>query len=352
MGTVALRLFFAILCAGLVVLPFFLLYGREVRNVAESDQLLRFMPPQQAVNTGYISFRIKLLSIDLTQGRSDMMIYNIRPFGRFAAAPGSMFLSRDTILFVNGNQIRLPADIPPGEQRITVQHAGGNVNHYPFDKHTLRLGFYAMTADELQASVRAAASGTNLGRSPFVPLGWTIASRSALSMSIENEGTPQLADLGVNDVTLAIRRHGAHRWFAMTIVGLMWAMSLVALANTVVVVFYRLDVNPTLFAVNALLLAALPIIRNSMPRVPAYGTLTDTLGLYWNITLVSLSMIMLSLFSFLKHRTEDRHRRARQARAAAIEAHNMQRKLRAEQKNQDPTAAQAAPQLPMIPHRV
>ncbi|KAI9179165.1 hypothetical protein H9P43_005827 [Blastocladiella emersonii ATCC 22665] len=315
-----LKMVFFLLCMAMFAIPLGLLYGREERINARAENLLRFSPPAATAAGGYISAQIKVTKVDLLQGTSEVMLTNIRPYGKYAASPGSLFLARDTYIFVNGNRAHLRADVPPGDRKLTIEHQSGNVNDYPFDSHSLRIGFYAMTDKSLAETLAATATNSSLKGSPFIPLEWAVSTRQPYAMDAVVDGPGGLPDVGVNNLALKVRRRTSTKLYSALMFSTMWVQSLTLLGMTVLLIIYRSEVNPGLLALNVSFLYILPALRASQPMVPPVGTLADALGYFWNLTLLALSFIVLTIYMWLKNRTEARQRRARRAKAA-IEAH-------------------------------
>ncbi|KAJ3369741.1 hypothetical protein GGF31_005046 [Allomyces arbusculus] len=311
--------FVAVLVAAVAVAPVATYLWFQVRAPAMNAGMViaSYVPTAEVMRNGYLDVEVKWMGVDVVGGQSQVIVTKVRPFGQYAAGPGSTFLQQGIELFVNGNRKSLSADTPPGPMTVPIVHQDGNPNYYPYDQHTARLGMYAMTTTDLAATVAALAANTTLGRNPFVPLKWTITAAgpaTAFAVSSTTDDAAPMAALGIADVPVTIARTVATKAVATGIMVGMWLIALCATAAAVTHVSAgsvegkaggvvesegKAGSAMTAFAV---LLLALPALRAAQPQVPPVGTLADTTGYFWHLFLTSFSFVLVGLHSLAVRR--------------------------------------------------
>ncbi|CAO3639068.1 unnamed protein product [Cunninghamella echinulata] len=98
-----------------------------------------------------------------------------------------------------------------------------------------------------------------------------------------------------------ITRNLATKGFSLFVVVLSWILSLCQFFIAIQSVFRNRPIIPTLLAVPATLLFALPSLRGAQPGIPPIGIFLDIAGFYWNMALVAISLIagcLLFIFQF------------------------------------------------------
>ncbi|KNE61766.1 hypothetical protein AMAG_06566 [Allomyces macrogynus ATCC 38327] len=228
----------AVLVAAVAVAPVatYLWFKVQAPATNAGAVIASYVPTAEVMRTGYLDVEVKWMGVDVVAGQSQVIVTKVRPFGQYAAGPGSTFLQQGIELFVNGNRKSLSADTPPGPMTVPIVHQDGNPNYYPYDQHTARLGMYAMTTTDLAATVAALAANTTLGRNPFVPLKWTISAAgpaTAFAVSSTNDDAAPMAALGIADVPVTMARTVATKAVATGIMVGMWLIALCATAAAV-----------------------------------------------------------------------------------------------------------------------
>ncbi|KAJ3353965.1 hypothetical protein GGF32_002730 [Allomyces javanicus] len=317
---VATYFFVAVLVAAVAVAPVATYLWFQVRAPAMNAGMViaSYVPTAEVMRTGYLDVEVKWMGVDVVAGQSQVIVTKVRPFGQYAAGPGSTFLQQGIELFINGNRKSLSADTPPGPMSVPIVHQDGNPNYYPYDQHTARLGMYAMTTTDLAATVAALAANTTLGRNPFVPLKWTITAAgpaTAFAVSSTNDDSAPMAALGIADVPVTMARTVTTKAVATGIMVGMWLIALCATAAAVAHVSAGTGVDGKIggvvesestagsaMAAFAVLLLALPALRAAQPQVPPVGTLADTTGYFWHLFLTSFSFVLVGLHSLAVRR--------------------------------------------------
>ncbi|KAJ3401271.1 hypothetical protein HDU80_006194 [Chytriomyces hyalinus] len=198
------------------------------------------------------------------------------PCGTFISDFDSMdsFLSQNISFSVDAQTITFPA----GQimtSKLNSVYLNGDVNNYPLDQFdavfNIRGRFGPANSDlPIQVVVYGA------------PLGYSLA--VVTTANTQNTAV---------SVSITLRRTAPILGFAFIIMGLMWVMSLLAVAVAYFTWFIKKDRRSELpyIIFSVTLLFAMPTIRNAMPNAPPIGVLADQMVTGWAMLLLSLSVI-------------------------------------------------------------
>jgi len=177
-----------------------------------------------------------------------------------------------------------PVSIPLSESSLMLDKetsfaVDGDVNRYPFDRYNAEIPFTATQGDVLKL-------GRGAKKVDFTIVAYGAMQNWRFAMQFEERQDLPLVMLVVN-----ISRSPTTKGFSVFIVILMWMLSLAAVAVTFEVVVRQREASPPLLGMMVGLLFAMPAVRNTQPSVPPIGTLSDVVGLFFNMALVALSAI-------------------------------------------------------------
>ncbi|KAJ2805783.1 hypothetical protein H4R21_001127 [Coemansia helicoidea] len=180
-----------------------------------------------------------------------------------------------TLVF-NGDQKTINSSSPANEWSYHVNIVG-DIGRYPFDTYEDEGTFFAFAPEQTLNNGIASelyVSGSHTG--------WSFKTSAAFKD-------------GVYLVGVTASRQHTTKGFSLFVVILSWALSLCQLFIAAQSLIRNRPVVPPMLAVPATMLFALPSLRNVQPGVPPIGIVLDFAGFYWNMALVALSLITLSL---------------------------------------------------------
>ncbi len=127
-----------------------------------------------------------------------------------------------------------------------------------------------------------------------VPIGFF----TATGLQLFNVQSDVVEESGVVYVDYVVRRSSTTIVFSVFVVVMMWLLSLSAFWLSASVWLRRRKVEPPTIAVTGALLFGLPALRNTQPAVPPIGTAADVYGFFFNMILISMSVLLL-IFNYL-----------------------------------------------------
>ncbi|NJO40671.1 MAG: DUF4436 family protein [Cyanobacteria bacterium CRU_2_1] len=205
-----------------------------------------------------------------------------------------VFLSQALVLRTNSVEqefVEVPfeANEPISIPQVTFSIGQGEIDHYPFDKHTARV-LIALTPTPANADVSPTLEPVPLVLNfvANVP-GFDIAYQPAFNRTLKS--TDENADVFVS-IDVVMVRTIAIQVFAVVIMMMMWVLSTLAL----LVAIRTSRLKQPDFAIlgwMSILMFAFPIIRNAQPGVPPVGTISDFFSLFWAEIIVTIALILL-----------------------------------------------------------
>lgn len=201
------------------------------------------------------------------------------PEGRFAQ--DGVFLAKNVRVVAVGGAGLVDESFAAGglmtSQTLPVALSTGDVSQYPFDSYSALFSVRILTAD-----------GTPV---PTV----LIAGGSVHGYSISIGNPPREPNEG-NDLTIGVTRAPSTWIFAVFIVLLMWALTILAVRLTANQVRNENPIDGTLISFLGVLLFSFSAVRNSMPNAPAVGALTDYLSFFWCELVLGLCLVAMLVF--------------------------------------------------------
>ncbi|RDH78071.1 DUF4436 domain-containing protein [Mycolicibacterium moriokaense] len=150
----------------------------------------------------------------------------------------------------------------------------GDISDYPFDSYQTIVHVHVMTADG--AAVPSVLFAEALVHGYRVTL-------------VEPQSQPN----GSNEMTIEIKRAPATLVFALFVMFLMWALTVLSLALAVKEIRSGRRVDVELIALFGVLLFAFPAVRTTVPNAPELGVLGDFLAYFWCEIALGLGLVAL-----------------------------------------------------------
>ncbi|WP_156624078.1 DUF4436 family protein [Mycobacterium sp. 852002-40037_SCH5390672] len=202
------------------------------------------------------------------------------PRGRFAQ--DGVFLAKNARVVAVGGAGLVDQSFTAGglmtSQTLPVALASGDdVSQYPFDRYTALFSVRILAADGSPVPTVLIAGGSVHG----------------YSISIGNP--PRELNEG-NDLSISVGRAPSTWIFAVFIVLLMWALTILSVLLTANQIRSDRPIDGTLISFLGVLLFSFSAVRNSMPNAPAVGALTDYLSFFWCELVLGLCLVAILVF--------------------------------------------------------
>jgi hypothetical protein len=201
------------------------------------------------------------------------------PRGRFAQ--DGVFLAQRIRLVAVGGAGLVDESFAAGgvmtPRTLPVALEGGDVSQYPFDSYSALFAVRVLTGDGAAIPSVLVADGSIHG----------------YSVDIAN---PTRELNGGNDLTVSVARGPATWLFAVFIMVLMWAVTVLALSLSAKLIRTSAVIDTPLISLVGVLLFAFTALRNSMPNAPALGALADYLSYFWCEVALGLGLVALLIF--------------------------------------------------------
>jgi hypothetical protein len=164
--------------------------------------------------------------------------------------------------------------MPPEDLMVAL--GGGEVSEYPIDRYESLFQVRVTDAD------RAV---------PSVLMGEAAVRGYRLTMT-----DPLAEPNGGNDMTVDVTRGPATLIFAVFVIVLMWALTLLVLVLAIGQIRSGAPIDGAMISLVGVLLFAFPAIRNSVPDVPPPGVLGDFLSFFWCEIALGIGLVALLIF--------------------------------------------------------
>jgi len=204
---------------------------------------------------------------------------------------------RGTLLLGSYKTVPLNRSMYFMDRRITLELTNGDINKYPFDEYVTEVPF----AGYVGASKDFVKYITHNTTAPPKEFRYSIIARGNLhnwKFYLKWEKHDRLQ--GINILKIRIKRSRTVRFFSTFIVVLMWFITM----GTVFIAFQTIlrghKLIPWNLTIMSVLLFAMPKFRAAQPNVPAIGTLTDTIGLFFNMALIAISQASMMIMWVLQ----------------------------------------------------
>ncbi|KAJ3362386.1 tyrosine protein phosphatase yvh1 [Allomyces arbusculus] len=278
------------------IVPVLLVY----QKTTATRELARYSLAAAAVARGsapprdYLGMEVRVSNVDVVQGVGTLALTKITPYGRFAVGGASAFLHEDMDLVVNGNRFTLYAGTPAQEIDATFTFTGGQASMYPFNSHTATVNLYAITESDRQQLAADLAAGNPPSPQTLVPLDLTVvggAQPVALNVTVGTTGRSG----ALMAIALTVAQTPLTMAFSGMVFAAMWLVALTTVALAIDAVWSARKVDARAVVMGGIVLAAMPLVRNSQPGVGPMGSVVDLAGLYWNVGLVALALILVTI---------------------------------------------------------
>ncbi|WP_157900672.1 DUF4436 family protein [Mycobacterium rhizamassiliense] len=201
------------------------------------------------------------------------------PKGRFAQ--DGVFLAKNVRVVAVGGAGLVDESFAAGglmtSQTLPVALSSGDVSQYPFDSYSALFSVRILTPDGAPVPTVLLAGGSVHG------------------YSIDIGNPPREPNEG-NDLTISVGRAPSTWIFAVFIVLLMWALTILAVLLTANQIRSDKPVDGTFISFLGVLLFSFSAVRNSMPNAPAVGALTDYLSFFWCELVLGLCLVAMLVF--------------------------------------------------------
>jgi len=207
-----------------------------------------------------------------------------------------------TLLLGSYNAVKLKHSSYFVEKKVEVALANGDPMKYPFDLYTAEVpfaGFYGTKKDFLQYV-------TNVTTEPLQEFQYAIIARANLQnwkFILKWKKHRQLK--GVNLLKIIVLRSTTVKLFSIFVVCLMWFITLGATLITIQVIARNHQMIPWNITLMSSLLFAMPRLRAVQPNIPPVGTIADTVGLFFNMVLISMCQIAMMVMWMLQRPSPD-----------------------------------------------
>jgi len=274
-----------------IVVLTYKLYNHEGERSSDNEGLYNLTATEadwefKIPNMSYLFLEMQVNDIDPVRRTMKMHAKVMKMHESENVTLPTVYITIDTTTF------QLPATSAFAERDIT-DIATGDINKYPTDSYVNDFYISVTTYDPLnrtRAAMAIAAASATHGTVPFGVLAYATMQNWRFNYTfMKTKSSPSL------EVEFIAKRSATTIGFSIFITILMWILSLAAMLITVQVVVRGREVIPPLIAVMVALLFALPSVRNTQPNVPPIGTRLDVLGLFFNMSIVAICVIVMML---------------------------------------------------------
>ncbi|KAJ3357168.1 hypothetical protein GGF32_001155 [Allomyces javanicus] len=278
------------------IVPVLLVYQKTTatRELARYSLAAAAVARGQAPPRDYLGMEVRVSNVDVVQGVGTLALTKITPYGRFAVGGASAFLHEDMDLVVNGNRFTLYAGTPAQEIDASFTFTGGQANMYPFNSHTATINLYAITESDRQQLAADLAAGNPPSPNTLIPLDLTVvggAQPVALNVTVGTTGRSG----ALMAVAITVAQTPLTVAFSALVFAAMWLVALTTVALAIDTVWSARKVEARAVVMGGIVLAAMPLVRNAQPGVGPMGSVVDLAGLYWNVGLVALALILVTI---------------------------------------------------------
>jgi hypothetical protein len=204
---------------------------------------------------------------------------DFEPRGRFAQ-DGAFLAQRLRVIAVGSGGLVDESFAAGGmmtPRTLPVALEGGDVSQFPFDSYTALIGVRILTRDGAPVPSALVADGSLHGYSVGI-------------------ARPTREPNGGNDLAISVSRAPATLMFALFIMSLMWAVTLLALLLAAKLIRTSATIDTPLISLLGILMFAFTALRNAMPNAPAIGALADYLSYFWCELALGLGLVALLIF--------------------------------------------------------
>ncbi|NJK67060.1 MAG: DUF4436 family protein [Microcoleus sp. SU_5_3] len=202
---------------------------------------------------------------------------------------GPTYPAQDLLMTVNGanvedSEITFKEGKPMIVPALKFNLVKGKINNYPFDRHIAKV---AISIDPLPSIGKKFA--------PFelnpVPLVFKF-NADVPGFDITYKPLEENSSIFIY-IDVRTARSLPVKFFALTIIVIMWVLSIMALLLALKVMKSGKLPEVGMLSWTAVMLFAFPAIRNSQPGVPPVGTASDFLSFFWTEIIVVVALVII-----------------------------------------------------------
>jgi Domain of unknown function (DUF4436) len=202
---------------------------------------------------------------------------------------GPTYPAQDLLMTVNGanvedSEITFKEGKPMIVPALKFNLVKGKINNYPFDRHIAKV---AISIDPLPSIGKKFA--------PFelnpVPLVFKF-NADVPGFDIDYKPLEENSSIFIY-IDVRTARSLPVKFFAVTIIVIMWVLSIMALLLALKVMKSGKLPEVGMLSWTAVMLFAFPAIRNSQPGVPPVGTASDFLSFFWTEIIVVVALVII-----------------------------------------------------------
>ncbi|XZN89400.1 MAG: DUF4436 family protein [Microcoleus sp.] len=202
---------------------------------------------------------------------------------------GPTYPAQDLLMTVNGaniedSEITFKAGKPMIFPALKFNLVKGKINNYPFDRHIAKV---AISIDPLP-SIRKKFAPFELNP---VPLLFKF-NADVPGFDITYKPLEENSSIFIY-IDVRITRSLPVKFFALTIIVIMWVLSTMALLLALKVMKSGKLPEIGMLSWTAVMLFAFPAIRNAQPGVPPVGTASDFLSFFWTEIIVVVALVII-----------------------------------------------------------
>ncbi|KAI9145063.1 hypothetical protein BKA69DRAFT_1172553 [Paraphysoderma sedebokerense] len=236
----------------------------------------------------YVEIRMRLSGLDLQAGTYKLHL-DFNPKGNLVRNNTGLLVQPMTMI-IGSETKKFSANERMNSLDLNFNFISGDLRIYPYDKHTGNLEIFA-------------ASSTNGTLENQVNLNSTLEVE-ILSFSFRGEfNSTNLQYLTLN---FNVGRSATTKVFSVSVIILCWLLSILVGFLAIQTAWRGREVPPPVLGFPALVLFALPSLRNIQPGVPAIGSVSDVIGFFFNMAIVSVSLISMIICYILRWKAPQR----------------------------------------------
>ncbi|KAI9292669.1 hypothetical protein K502DRAFT_367395 [Neoconidiobolus thromboides FSU 785] len=299
-----------------IVLPIFVAYSNEGSNGRSYKQIAT----QSELIGGSLNIQVDLMNVDPLNKKVDLFI-QLDPIGDLSYENKTIKYDIDINFRFKRRSVPRGNSIEPFQ--LTVPFTFGNLRDYPLEEF---IAYFPLEITTKNKSI------SKSGDPILVPTSVTFYGTSQL-FRIRFYDLPE--DEKTNDYfstyttldeskIVAVRavRPPTTLLVCSFMVVLMWCLAIAMINIAVDAVFNNREIPPPILGTSVSMLFALPALRNSQPGVPAMGCISDILGFFWCLVLISMVAVTL-LFKWAMNLSDSKDKnQAKEVIPEPINLHN------------------------------
>ncbi|KAI9292670.1 hypothetical protein K502DRAFT_325692 [Neoconidiobolus thromboides FSU 785] len=273
----------------IIVIPIFIGYVNE----GDKSRVLNNIKNYTDSNTeDYIDLQIDLVTADPVNKKVDLFV-QLDPIG------GYSFKNKTSRYDIDINFRFIRKSILKGEFiepfQLSLPFAEGSLRDYPFELFLVYFPIEIIIRSSSLSSneIDLLAANTNInfyGTSQLFRVRYEEVSNQDKSNAFYSSVT-----ILPNSKLIMVKllRPPTTLLVCTFMVVLMWCLAIAMINIAIDAVFNNREIPPPILGTSVAMLFALPALRNSQPGVPAMGCISDILGFFWSLVLISIAAVTL-----------------------------------------------------------